>query len=245
MNTSHLAAFAAALASACLSPNCFADSSELQLPVGSLTASPGWVREGVKPQLTWSITYPEVVTDLVEIEEPGTICAKVPVNMDVRVIGASVKAVWTDSLGKILKWQWVPTEARISLNGGSYSRIFYNTQDQVNPNTIIYSKSLSKGNKVDFGGRYYFQSLWSHFYTTTNGNYNVVALVNGDVPPTTVPLYQQPTIESFIKPYLDEEGRIKIGPKDVIYLMELTHTDRNDGGFDLQDLALIVTFTKQ
>ena len=61
-------------------------------------------------------------------------------------------------------------------------------------------------------------------------------------PPTSSPLYQQPTIEDFIRQYLDGEGRIKIGPRDVIYLMELTHTNKQEGGFDLQDLALLVTF---
>ncbi|MEZ5434456.1 MAG: hypothetical protein R3F31_25480 [Verrucomicrobiales bacterium] len=63
-----------------------------------------------------------------------------------------------------------------------------------------------------------------------------------DTPPTTTPLYQQPTLESFLRPYLDDNGNIKIGPMDVIYLMELTHTDRNNGGFDLQDLVILVTF---
>jgi hypothetical protein len=57
-------------------------------------------------------------------------------------------------------------------------------------------------------------------------------------------LYQQPTVEDFIKPYLDSNGKIKIGPMDVIYLMELTHTNKYDAGFDLQDLCLLVTFRK-
>ena len=252
MKTSLPAAVMAALVGVCTQVHAQSSTTpnDAQKPQGSLEASPGFVRPGVLADLTWSITYPAApevppVEELIDIEEPGTIVPKVPVKMEVRVIGSSVKAVWTNSLGKLLKWEWVPTEAQVSINRSSYSRIFYSTQDLVNPNAIVYTKKMKRGERADFGGRYYFQNAWSNMFTTTNGRHNVVALINGDIPPTTTPLYQQPTIESFIKPYLDSQGRIKIGPRDVIYLMELTHTDRNDGGFDLQDLALLVTFTKQ
>jgi hypothetical protein len=58
-------------------------------------------------------------------------------------------------------------------------------------------------------------------------------------------MHYAPTIESFIRPYLSEDGKIKIGPRDVLYLMELTHTNPNHSGFDLQDMALLVTFYDQ
>lgn len=212
------------------------------VPVGWLSASPGYVRAGTKANLTWGITYPAVIKDIIKITPPGTCTPKVKVAMDVRVIGASVKLTWTNSWGQVTKWEWVPTEAQASINNGGYSRIFYNTQDKVNPSTIVYTKTVEANQPINFAGRYYLNGAWSTLYKSTNASGNVVALVDGDTPPTTTPLYQQPTIEDFIRPYLDGQGRIKIGPKDVIYLMELTHTDKRDGGFDLQDLAVIVTF---
>lgn len=211
------------------------------VPWGSLTASPQYVQVGSRPILKWGITYPAIVKDIIKITAPGTCTPKVKVSMDVRVIGASVKVVWTNSWGQITRWEWASTEAQVSINNGSYSRIFYNTQAKVNPSTVVYTSTVLPGKDINFAGRYYFDG-WSTLYKSTNANGNVVALVNGDTPPTSSPLYQQPTIEDFIRQYLDGEGRIKIGPKDVIYLMELTHTDKRDGGFDLQDLALLVTF---
>ena len=211
------------------------------IPVGWLSATPGQVQVGAKPNVSWGITYPAVIKDIVTITPPGTVTPKKKVDMDVRVVGASVKVVWLNTWGVVTKWEWAPTEAQVSVANSAFSRIFYNTQDKVNSNTIVYSKRVNAGQAVNFAGRYLFDAAWSTLYKSNAGT-NVVALVNGDLPPTTTPLYQQPTIEDFIKPYLDGQGRIKIGPKDVIYLMELTHTNKNDGGYDLQDLALLVTF---
>jgi hypothetical protein len=239
MKTSHPAALAVAVLA--LSVFATGRSSAQQdplVPVGSLTANPTIVQVGVKPNLTWNITYPEVVTDIVTVTPPGTLTPKEEVDMEVRVIGASVKVVWTNNWGQITRWEW----ALVSIAGSSFSRIFYDTQNKVNANKVVFKATVPVGHAINFGGRYNYGG-WSTFYSSTNSTKNVVALVNGDYPPTTTPMYQQPTIEDFIKPYLDGQGRVKIGPKDVIYLMELTHTDQNNGGFDLQDLALLVNFT--
>ena len=213
------------------------------IPSGNLSAFPTIVQAGTHPTLTWDITLPEAVDDVVTIEPPGTLVPTRCLIMDVRILGASVKRVWINSQGKVTKWEWVPTEGQMNYNGEGYNRIFYNTQDNVNPNTIVSTIAVEQGSTIDFGGRY-LQSdgSWSTWYSSTNSQYNVVALKNGDTPPTTTPLYQQPTIESFILPYLDDDGNISLGARDVIYLMELTHTDRNNGGFDLQDLCILVTF---
>lgn len=57
-------------------------------------------------------------------------------------------------------------------------------------------------------------------------------------------MHESPTLEDFIRPYLDGNGRVEIGPMDVIVFMELTHTDSqmSDPGYDMQDLVLLVTF---
>lgn len=240
MKKSRSAALAAAAFALCTLVSGLAHGQ--QEPSGNLSTPQAFVQYGTKPNLAWNITYPEIIKDLVTIKPPGTITPKTKVKMEVRVIGASVKVVWKNSWGAITRWEWAPTEAQMSVNKGAYSRIFYNTQANVQPNMVVKTLTCDVGQDINFGGRYNLDG-WSYLYTSTNSSQNVVALINGDIPPTTTPLYQQPTIEDFIKPYLDGSGRISIGSKDVIYLMELTHTDKRDGGFDLQDLALLVTFT--
>lgn len=213
------------------------------IPVGSLSAFPTIVQAGTHPSLTWDITLPERVDDIVTIQAPGTLVPSRCLIMDVRVLGASVKRVFTNPQGKITRWEWVPTEAKMNYNGQGYSQFFYNTHDKVNPNAVLKTIVVEKNSTINFGARYVLSSgAWSTWYSSTSSPYNVIALKNGDTPPTTTPMYQQPTIESFILPYLDDQGKISLGARDVIYLMELTHTDRNDAGFDLQDMALLITF---
>lgn len=212
------------------------------MPVGSLSAFPTIVQAGTHPTLTWNVTIPAAVLDIVTITPPGTVTAKTQQYMDVRILGASVKAVTTNQWGQITNWSWVPTECLFSFNGGSYTRIFYNTHDKVNPNIVVATRQVTTGNTMNFGGRYYYNNSWSSTRTSTNSSNTVIALKHGDIPPTTTPLYQQPTLESFLVPYLDNTGRLKLGPRDVIYLMELTHTNTADGGFDLQDLVILCTF---
>lgn len=215
-------------------------------PVGSLSAFPTIVQAGTHPTLTWDVTIPETIEEIIVIEPPGTIKPKRCLVMDVRVLGASVKRTWVNSNGQVVNWEWVPTESLLSYNGSSYDRIFFDTHDEVLPNYIVHTQLVDKNSTINFGARYVLSNgSWSSMRTSTNSSYNVVALKNGDTPPTTTPLYQQPTIESFILPYLDEDGNISLGARDVIYLMELTHTDQSHGGFDLQDMALLISFYDQ
>jgi hypothetical protein len=142
-------------------------------------------------------------------------------------------------------YSFVPTQGQISYDGGSYTQIFYGTNNDVRPSLSVYSKTnIPKGKKFRFGGRYKYNNNWGPYFNSQSGTNNVRTLVNGDVPPTTYPLHTAPTLESFIKPYLDPGGKVKIGPMDVIVFMELTHYDSqiNDQGYDLQDLVLLVTF---
>ncbi|MEX2580287.1 MAG: hypothetical protein WD342_14610 [Verrucomicrobiales bacterium] len=243
MNRTETIATALAVLLLTISPGLKAQDETPNIPVGSLSAYPTLVQTGTHPTLTWDVTIPETVSDVIEIQDPGTLVPQRDLVMDVRVLGASVKRVWTNGQGNVVKWEWVPTEARIKYNGNGYNRIFYDTQDDVHPNQIVHSQTVEKSSTVDFGARYVNSNgSWATWYSSTNSSGNVVALVNGDTPPTTTPMYEQPDIESFILPYLDDEGKISLGARDVIYLMELTHTDPSHSGFDLQDMALLVTF---
>lgn len=242
MKTSRPVALAAALIATGVSTPCalLAQSTNPSIPVGNITAFPLIVQPGTRPNLTWNITYPSVVQDFIDIEGVGTVVTTEELDVEVRVLGAGV----TVSSNGSNNYSFVPTEAQISYDGGSYTRVFYGTNNDVKPSKIVYSKTMPAGKRLRFGGRYYYNKKWGPYYNSQSGTLNVRTLVNGQTPPTTYPLHTAPTLESFIKPYLDAQGKVKIGPMDVIVFMELTHTDsqKNDQGYDLQDMVLLATF---
>lgn len=217
-----------------------AQTSTLTSPVGWLTASPGLVRAGSNPTLNWGITYPSTVVDFVTVTPPATVAPKQRLTYEIRVLGAGV----TSSNADGSNLSFVPTEALFSFNGGTYNRIFYGTNGNVVPGRIVASGTALAGQTLRFGGRYFFNNAWSTLYTSSSGTQNVRTLVNGNFPPTTYNLATAPTLESFIRPYLDGTGRVAIGPMDVIVFMELTHTDAQSTqlGYDCQDMVLLVTF---
>lgn len=76
------------------------------------------VRSGTKPTLTWAINYPSKVVDYIEIQPPGTIKTSEKLDCEIRILGAGV------TVGNSEGFDFVPTEAQISYDGGTYSRIF-------------------------------------------------------------------------------------------------------------------------
>lgn len=238
MKTSRLAALAAAFL-ACGMPAAHAQSTDPAIPVGSLTAFPLIVQPGTRPQLTWTISYPSIIQDYIDIEHPGTVVATEELYVDIRVLGAGVTVSSNNS-----NLQFVPTQAQVSYDGGSYQQIFYGTNNDVRPNKVVYTKLIPKNKKLRFGGRYKYNNQWGPYFNSQSGTLNIRTLVDGEVPPTTYPLHNAPTLESFIRPYLDGQGRVNIGPMDVIVFMELTHYDsqNTNPGYDLQDMVLLCTF---
>jgi len=251
MKISLLAAVpAAALALGMLMPAVSNAQTMPAIPVGSLTAYPTMVQTGTKPTLTWSINYPSVVKDYVVITPPSTVTPKETLYVDVRILGAGV-TVTSGGSG----YTFVPTEATMSYNSTSssnYKRIFYGTNNNVNASTPVSTSTILSNNRVDvnkplrFGGRYYYNNEWSTAYRSSDGTDNVRVLVNGDTPPSNIPQYNAPSLESFLRPYLDSTGKVRIGPMDVIVFMELTHSSsqKSDPGYDLQDMVLLLTFRK-
>jgi hypothetical protein len=256
MKTSHLATLSAAAFALCtLLVSSASAQTDPSVPTGTLTAYPTIVRTGTYPTLTWGINFPATVTNVVTINPGGDVTPVTGTTMDVRVLGASVIEVWLDYWGNVIKSQYVPVEAQCAVSNNSsknqpWGRIFYGTLSQVNPSTVVFSTTLVKQSNVQFGGRYYADGCYGTFVNTFGSNNNntnnvktILALKNGDCPPSSSPLYGQPTITSFLQPYMNATTKqISIGPKDIIYLFELTHTDPSNPGFDLQDLVLLCTF---
>jgi hypothetical protein len=239
MRTSRLAALAAA-ALACCAPAAHAQSTEPSIPTGSLTAFPLIVQPGTKPKLTWTITYPSIVQDYTDIEGGNTVNPTEDLYVDIRILGAGVTVSNSNGSG----YSFVPTRAEFSYDGGSYNEIFYGTNTQVQPSKIVKTQLVQKGKKLRFGGKYKYNNSWGPYFNSQSGTQNVRTLVNGDIPPSNVPDYNAPSLESFLKPYLDSSKRVKIGPMDVIVFMELTHHDSqmSNAGYDLQDMVILCTF---
>lgn len=206
-----------------------------EFPSGWLSAYPTIVQTGSKPSLTWSVTYPSTSENYVRIDRSLT--TNTQLDVEIRVIGAGVTVGEPSSSNT----QWVTTQALISVDNGEYKSIFLGTNADVKPNNLVWAKRVNKNTVFDFGGRYYFKS-WSRTYNTTNSR-NIRILKNGEFPPTAYSLSESDQVKSFMLPYLDGGGKVKIGPLDVIIMMELTQpeSNTNDKGYNLQDMVLLMT----
>lgn len=247
MKTSRLAATTAAVIAMCTLTSTRSHAapgktnSETRIPaipVGAMTAYPTIVQTGTKPTLTWGIIHPSKVSDLAVVNPPGTIIPNQPVYVTVQPIGTGV----TDcsASGDSVEYY---TDARVSLNGGSYEQIFYGIQEDVDPAQKLFVKKVFANQTVDFGGRFVKYNAWTPFFTTRSANMQVVALVNGEEVPTAFPINLQNRMKSYLKPYIDSSGRVNIGPLQVLILMELGSVDRSTSCFDYQDQALLVTLS--
>ncbi|MEO5915416.1 MAG: hypothetical protein ABIS50_14375 [Luteolibacter sp.] len=243
MKTSQLAAVSAAFIAVgtLVSPRALAQTTPT-IPVGNLTAYPTVVQTGTKPKLTWDISYPSIVQNFVTITQPGTVTPKQNLVCDVRILGLGVTSMSNNVI------TYYRTRGQWKYNGSSSWADIY---DGKQTDTIVQQQGIVKSNiavtkdkAMNFAGQYY-NSSWQTQYTSTSGlPYNVRALVSGDVCPNNIPDYNAPSLESFLKPYLDSAHKVKIGPMDVIIIMELTHTDTTNIGYDLQDLVMLITFRK-
>ncbi|HSP44068.1 MAG TPA: hypothetical protein VLO11_14435 [Luteolibacter sp.] len=246
MKTSQRAATTAAvIAIGALAPTlCLAQGKKTpsripEQPVGIMSAFPTIVQTGTKPTLNWNIMHPSRVGDIAIVNPPGTIIPQQPIYVTVQPIGTGV----TDCSSQGHEHNNYYTDARISYSGGSYKQLFYGVMDDVDPAHKLYVKKVFANETIDFGGRFVKSNQWSPFFTTRSSNMQVVALVDGDVPPTTFPLHTSPKLKNYLKPYLDGSGKVRIGPLSILILMELGTTDRSSNCFDYQDQALLVTLS--
>lgn len=163
---------------------------------------------------------------------------KIPLSADIRILGAGVTT--KDNDNNIV---YIRTVGKMRHSGNSdWTPIFdgKNTDPIVQTQGIIKTIEVTADHQIDFGGQYIYGNQGS-FFSSLSGD-NVRVLRDGDACPSNIPDYNAPSLESFIKPYLDASKKVRIGPMDMIVFMELTHTDQNDVGYDVQDLVLLVTY---
>ncbi|MCU0777389.1 MAG: hypothetical protein MUF86_06940 [Akkermansiaceae bacterium] len=243
MKTNHRAALSAAvIAIGALMPMLGSAQTNPSIPAGTLSAFPTVVQTGTKPTLTWSINYPSIVEDFITVTPPGIVTPKENLVCKIRMLGLGVTS--QNSNGSITYYR---TRARIRFNGSSSWSDIYDgkqTDKDVQQQKIVKTYNVNRNQPIYFGGQYY-NNEWITFYSTLSGD-NVRTLINGQTPPSNIPDYNAPSLEQFLKPYLDASGKVKIGPMDVIVFMELTHTasQKSNIGYDLQDCVMLVTFSK-
>ncbi len=136
----------------------------------------------------------------------------------------------------------VPVELVWSKNGSAWSRIFYGFQSKIVPTAVVLNTQLAKDDSISFGGRAYVDG-WLPLYTTSAYTPNIVILKDGDPVPEFVATYKMGLIRSYLKPYLSSDLKtLKLGESDFIILMELDESNVQKADFDLQDMAVLVTF---
>lgn len=204
------------------------------VPRGTLNVDRDLVRTGMNSQLDWNIEYPTPdVTDVVDIVPPQRIVPKQKVTMKVRVLGVAFQS------GNTL----LPLDAYCSINGSSWDRFFYGTGPQVKPGKVVLKKKdIAPGTVIDFGARGWLGNGWGAFHDTTREDQYIQVLKNGDTAPSYAPAYNQGNIISFLKPYMDDRGQVRIGDRDLIILWEASSSRPGSRYFDMQDLVVLVTF---
>jgi hypothetical protein len=206
-------------------------------PLGVLKATPSVVQTGTYPTLNWSIVYPSSVSDVAVITPPGSLSLTEQMYVSVRPVGVGVTGTSGES------GSTTNAEIRMSVNGSGYNQLFYGNIDDVDPSNTLFTKKLNSGTSVDFGGCYVVDGAWTPFYTTRSGNMQVVSLVDGDSIPTAFDLSQSGKMAEYLKPYVDGNGKVNIGPLSVLVMAEFGTTDRSSPAFDYQDAVFLVSLS--
>ena len=234
------------------------------VPAGSLSAFPTIVQTGTKPTLTWSIIHPAKIgsgqtssgnngngngggnsdgtENMAIVNPPGTIIPITDSYVTVQIIGTGP----TNCQGGTNSATAPATDLRVSINGAAYKQLFYGTQANIDPSKQLYIKKVLAGQTIDLGGRFVTSATtWSPFFTTRSSNLQVVALVNGDTYPTKSKFQGQASMASYLKPYIDSNFKVKIGPLSVLLVMELAQTNMSSPCFDYQDQVVLVTLSRK
>lgn len=201
------------------------------IPTGKLNVDRTMVRIGTKSLLDWTINYPSQLDEVVDVTN-DVITVKKSTQMKVRVLGVAFQS------GSTL----LPINGYYSVNGSSWSSVFYGTGLAVNSATVLLTKTLKTNDKVSFGAKGWDGRSWLPFHQTGTNDKYVTVLKNGSVAPSYAPAYNQGSVTSFLKPYIDSTGKISIGSKDLIILWECSTAAPGTTYFDMQDLVMLVTF---
>jgi hypothetical protein len=132
----------------------------------------------------------------------------------------------------------IPVTTQLIINGQLLNQTLTSGQSLEMPpgsvSTVVVKSNASTGDDSNNYG-------CEHNFTSDSLNTSqVYVLRNGDSVPNIAPLYNQNTIDAYLKNYL-QDGKVTIADNQVIYLFELGTTNRDSSAYDLQDNVVLVT----
>lgn len=230
-----------------VSSSAFGDN---QSPTGKLEAESTLIRANTKAKLKWEIKVPtNDLSDIVKINpDEGNIVAKVPVEAQVRILGAAAGRIrigeplfltaWMQegnrSPRRIFNDYGVGTGAATSVEAELDAWTFLNFEFQ------LWEDSF-KGEGVP-------ASDWTirrDPVKTNDGDRRLVMVTQGQpLPDYSGVLGQEDTLD-FVTPYLRfEDGRAvaDIGPNDVLLFVELNRNINSES--DFQDFVVLISFER-
>ncbi|WP_018970404.1 hypothetical protein [Rubritalea marina] len=216
-----------------------AAKQEPAIPIGKLHIDTDVVYATTKPVLTWEVTHPQTIEDVIEIEDiidigdgkknDDTIVTKKELLMKVSMIGTGI----TDSSGKEYN-----SANEIRINGGSWQHIFTGPGAAVDVTEVLLEEVIEEGSTIEFRARYTGYDDWRY-----NTSSEVQIFFDGDEPPANAKANDGDTsAEEYMRPYT-KDGKLVLGALDLIYAAELTHTKTSDKGYDMQDSIVLIRFT--
>lgn len=199
------------------------------IPTGTIEINHDMVRQGVAPLLNWNITYPTAVNDIVDITPDDEIDPKTTLRVKVSMIGVGI----TDQRGTEYE-----AKSYIKFGSSGWEHLFTGTGNQVYPDTLLIDRVVRPGEKLRFAAKVNLRG-YNYYY---NQSSNIKVLKNGDSPPSVAAGYDdQQSVADYLRPYV-KDGKIALGPMDLIYVSELTHSDQQHSGYDMQDAIVLVQF---
>ena len=210
----------------------YTQAAEPSIPIGKLHIDATVVVPNVIPNLSWEITHPIDVSDVVDIDEGSdTVTTTKKVLVKVSMIGTGI----TDRSGN-----QYDSVSEIKFGSGDWEHIFTGPGRAVDTTDILIEKKIESGVKIQFRSRYTGYPEWRH-----NTSSEVQVLTKGQTPPSNPASDNLATsAEKYLQDYTQGPGgTLSIGDLDIIYAAELTHTDTSSSGYDMQDSIVLVSFS--
>jgi hypothetical protein len=171
----------------------------------------------------------------ITVEDEGSLNISETSNMRLSVLGVSI--TWGSNGPN------VPVKLETTVEGETQT-IFSGTSPQVEPEDVMIIEDVPSDTSIHFEGTSYNPWYGTEYLSvsTEESSPMIIALKNGDSVPEMTPVGQQPNIDEFLSDYIDAEGNVTIGQRDVIYLFELGTGNPSSSSADFQDAVLLVTF---
>lgn len=200
-------------------------------PTGSLDVSKP-AGTGNRAVVRWSVRHPEHLEDLIRIDERNTVVPAQDVLVEMRVAGISHRPGGQEGT----------VEVKARIGSDPWRQLFLGRTASLAPARPVCRQVVRAGTTIDISGRGHLQRYaWTPTRKTGEPSLNIRALTDGDAVPDYSPAFRNGDIEGHASAYV-RDGTIVLNPREVIYLVELGQSDPSSGGFDMQDLLVVISF---